>query len=78
MVPVLDIRAVWSSDKKMAISSTDADSGVWRFDFSDKGMLISAKKIASGTSPRWSDKDNKIKITNEVDGQIISQELSVK
>ena len=78
MVPTLDVRALWSSDNKTAISSTDSESGIWRFDFNDKGMLVNARKIASGTSPRWSNLDNKIKISTEIDGQVISQELSVQ
>lgn len=78
MIPTVDVRAVWSADRKTAISSSDTESGVWRFDFTDNGVLSSAKKIASGTSPRWSELDNKIKITTMVDGQITSQEINVK
>jgi len=78
MVPTIDVRALWSSDKKTAISSTDNESGVWQFSFNDNGMLVNAKKIAVGTSPRWSEIDNKINITTKFDGQIISKELNVE
>ena len=78
MVPTLDIRALWSSDKKTAISSTDIESGIWKFEFNDDGTLLDAKKIASGTAPRWSELDNKIEISTKIGGQVISQELSIK
>lgn len=78
MVPTLDVRALWSSDKKTAISSTDTESGIWKFEFNDDGTLLDAKKIASGTAPRWSELDNKIEISTKIGGQVISQELSIK
>lgn len=78
MVPTLDVRALWSSDKKTAISSTDIESGTWKFEFNDDGTLLNAEKIASGTTPRWSDLDNKIVVSTKINGQVISQELNIK
>lgn len=78
MVPIIDVRALWSSDGRTVISSTDMDSGVWQYKFNDDGTLLSAKKIGSGTSPKWSEMDKKINISSKVNGQITSQELSIK
>ncbi|MBI5913705.1 hypothetical protein HY839_04705 [Candidatus Azambacteria bacterium] len=69
MVPTVDGAALWSSDRKMVISSVDPESGTWQFVFNQEGELARAERITDGTSPHWLVPDKNIVVRTKVDGK---------
>jgi len=51
MVPTISPKAIWSSDRTVAITSYGPEKGVWKFVLSATGA--SASHIADGDSPQW-------------------------
>ena len=59
-IPVLSQNAIWSSNKKIAVSSIGTAKEIWIFHFGDSGELRNAKLLTGGESPEWLIKDKRI------------------
>jgi len=55
MIPTISPKAIWSSDRTVAITSYGPEKGVWKFVLT--ANEISAFRIADGDSPEWAVQD---------------------
>jgi WD40 repeat protein len=62
-VPIVDENAIWTSDRRTAISATDSESGVWRHTFNIRGDAVMSERLADGNSPIWVERDHKFATT---------------
>lgn len=76
--PIVHATALWSSDRKTLISSLGAESGVWKFTFNSEGGLISANRLANGTSPRWIVPEKRIAVRTNIDGESEWRAINIK
>jgi len=76
--PIISEDAIWSSDRKIVISSNNKKEGVWKFSFNEDGELIKSAQISEGTSPRWLVKDEKIAVRAQINGERRWKTLNIK
>lgn len=57
LVPIVDEHALWTSDRRVAVSATDSESGVWCFTFNADGTVTNWERVADGDSPTWVHQD---------------------
>lgn len=69
--------AIWSSDRKIAISSTE-NQGTYQFKFDGKGGLENVSRISEGTSPAWVVQDITFKVKVNAGNKTEWEEINIK
>ena len=77
-VPTLSQKALWSSNRKIAISSIGMKKEVWIFRFNDTGDLAEAKLLIGGEFPYWLVKDKTIAFSVIYNGKSKWQTMDIQ
>lgn len=69
LIPTVNENALWSSDRRIAISSNGKEQGTWMFLLSQNKNTVEARHIADGDSPQWLVLNKRIAVRSVENGQ---------
>lgn len=75
-VPILSETAIWTSDRKLAISEIDGE--IWLFSFDNNGAFLGASMLHPGQNVRWLNKDSTIIFRSENQWRILDLTQKLK